>query len=96
MLLHMFYGNWQFYPSAIVLYDDQRWKSCLFYICIFDHLGTKPNKLYCYFKNSKNKVTGIVVALTIPLLLHLYLVLEMTMVVPLVPLLFILFIECST
>ena len=35
------------------LYDDQRWKSCLFYICIFDHSWYKPNKLYCCFKNSK-------------------------------------------
>ena len=96
MLLLCFMEIGSFYPSIHRLYDDQRWKSCLFYICIFDHSWYKPNKLYCYFKNSKNKVTGIVVALTIPCYYTLF-GFGMTMVVNhLSQFLFILFIECST
>ena len=82
----MFYGNWQFYPSAIVymMTNDGN----LSY-SIFAFLITLCTCLLSYIvvsKIVKNKVTGIVVALTIPCYYTLF-GFGMTMVIPLVPIL---------
>ena len=82
----MFYGNWQFYPSAIVymMTNDGN----LSY-SIFAFLITLCTCLLSYIvvsKIVKNKVTGIVVALTIPCYYTLF-GFGMTMVVPIVPIL---------
>lgn len=82
----MFYGNWQFYPSAIVymMTNDGN-----FSYSIFSFLITLCTCLSSYIvvsKIVKNKVTGIVAALTIPCYYTLF-GFGMTMVIPLVPIL---------
>ena len=82
----MFYGNWQFYPSAIVymMTNDGNLAYSIFAFLIT--LGTSLTSYIVISKIVKNKVTGIVVALTIPCYYTLF-GFGMTMVVPLVPIL---------
>lgn len=82
----MFYGNWQFYPSAIVymMTNDGNLAYAIFAFLIT--LCTSLSSYIVVSKIVKNKVTGIVVALTIPCYYTLF-GFGMTMVVPLVPIL---------
>jgi len=82
----MFYGNWQFYPSAIVymMTNDGNLAYSIFAFLFI--LGTSLTSYIVVSKIVKNKVTGIVVALTIPCYYTLF-GFGMTMVVPLVPIL---------
>lgn len=82
----MFYGNWQFYPSAIVymMTNDGNLAYAIFAFLIT--LCTSLSSYIVVSKIVKNKVTGIVVALTIPCYYTLF-GFGMTMVIPLVPIL---------
>ncbi|MEI3023650.1 MAG: hypothetical protein V8T37_01320 [Streptococcus sp.] len=81
----MFYGNWQFYPSAIVyMMTDGNLAYSIFAFLIT--LRTSLTSYIVVSKIVKNKVTGIVVALTIPCYYTSF-GFGMTMVVPLVPIL---------
>ena len=82
----MFYGNWQFYPSAIVymMTNDGNFSYSIFAFLIT--LCTCLSSYIVVSKIVKNKVTGIVAALTIPCYYTLF-GFGMTMVIPLVPIL---------
>lgn len=82
----MFYGNWQFYPSAIVymMTNDGNLAYAIFAFLIT--LCTSLSSYIVVSKIVKNKVTGIVAALTIPCYYTLF-GFGMTMVIPLVPIL---------
>lgn len=82
----MFYGNWQFYPSAIVymMTNDGNLAYSIFAFLIT--LCTSLSSYIVVSKIVKNKVTAIVAALTIPCYYTLF-GFGMTMVIPLVPIL---------
>lgn len=82
----MFYGNWQFYPSALVYMVTKNGNVSY---SIFAHLIILSTLITVYFvveKISKNKMLGIITAITVPCYYTLF-GYGMTMVVPLVPLL---------
>lgn len=82
----MFYGNWQFYPSALLyLLTDDALLAYSFFAFLLVFAGMAASFL-CIYKISQNKSTALLVALTVPSFYSLF-GFGMTMVVPLVPLL---------
>lgn len=83
----MFYGNWQFYPSALVYIatkDGNLSYSIFALLIIFFTLITV---YFVVTKISKNKLLGVITAITVPCYYTLF-GYGMTMVIPLVSLLF--------
>lgn len=83
----MFYGNWQFYPSALVYIatKDGNLSYSIFALLII--LFTLITVYFVVTKISKNKLLGVITAITVPCYYTLF-GYGMTMVIPLVSLLF--------
>lgn len=80
----MFYGNWQFYlPALFYIATEQATFSYAIFIFLLV-LSSVWSTYWAFFKISKNKQNSFWVALTVPLVFHLF-GYGMTMVVPLVP-----------
>lgn len=83
----MFYGNWQFYPSALVYIATKNGNLSYSIFALLIIFFTLITVYFVVTKISKNKLLGVITAITVPCYYTLF-GYGMTMVIPLVSLLF--------
>lgn len=83
----MFYGNWQFYPSALVYIATKNGNLSYSIFALLIIFFTLITVYFVVTKISKNKMLGVITAITVPCYYTLF-GYGMTMVIPLVSLLF--------
>ena len=83
----MFYGNWQFYPSALLYIATKNGNLSYSIFALLIIFFTLITVYFVITKISKNKMLGVITAITVPCYYTLF-GYGMTMVIPLVSLLF--------